>query len=173
MVKYATLTGLFLSALLALAQNVAQSDKEFVMQAAKGGLMEVELGKVVVSKAQNGDVKSFGQRMIDDHSKANDSLKQIASSKGISLPAEVDAKHKAEMDKISGLSGAAFDRSYMRLMVNDHKKDVSEFNRASRTAKDPDIKKFAADTLPILKQHLQEAEKISSSLHSGGAKGKQ
>ena len=170
--KYAIAAGLVIGASLAICQNVAESDKNFVLQAAKGGLMEVEMGKLAVSKAENSDVKSFGQRMIDDHSKANDSLKQVASGKGISLPADLDPKHKAEMNKLSALTGAQFDRSYMRLMVSDHKKDVSEFSRASQTAKDADIKKFAADTLPTLKQHLQEAEKISSALRPGAAKSK-
>ncbi len=170
--RYATAAGLFVAASLAVAQNVAPADKEFVQKAATGGLMEVELGKVVASKAENADVKSFGQRMVDDHSKVNDSLKQLAASKGISLPAETDAKHKAEINKISAMSGPQFDRTYMRLMVSVHKKDIAEFNRASRTVKDPDIRKFAAETLLILKQHLQEAEKISASLGPGAAKGK-
>ncbi len=172
MMRYVTAAGLFVAASLALAQNVAPSDKQFVEKAAAGGLMEVELGKVAASKAENAGVKSFGQRMADDHSKVNDSLKQVASSKSISLPAETDARHKAEINRISAMSGAQFDRAYMHLMVSDHKKDVAEFNRVSRTAKDPEIRKFAAETLPTLKEHLQEAEKISASLGKGAAKGK-
>jgi putative membrane protein len=170
--KHAIAFGVVMAASLGFCQNLAEHDRNFAMQAARGGLMEVEMGKLAASKAENADVKSFGQRMVDDHSKANDALKQAVANKKINLPAEVDAKEKAELDKLSGMSGAAFDRHYMQIMVTDHKKDVAEFERAARTAKDSDIKKFAADTVPTLKEHLQQAEKVLAEVRTGRAKGK-
>jgi putative membrane protein len=149
---------------------VAAPDKTFVNNAAMGGMMEVELGKVAVSKAHSDDVKKFGQRMVDDHTKANDELKKVAASKSITLPSDMGAKHKAEVDKMSAMSGAAFDRAYMQMMVSDHKKDVAEFQKESTTAKDSDIKNFASTTLPTLKEHLQEAERISGGMKSSAAK---
>jgi putative membrane protein len=132
----------------------APADQAFVTEAAKGGMAEVELGKLAAEKATNDDVKKFGQRMADDHSKANDELKSIASKKNITLPTDIDAKDKALRDRLMKLSGAAFDRAYMRAMVSDHVKDVSAFKRESQAGKDADVKAFAAKTLPTLEDHL-------------------
>ena len=133
-------------------------DAKFAINAAKGGMMEVEMGRMAAEKATSPDVKQFGQRMVDDHSKANDELKAIASGKGMTLPAAVDAAGKAKMDKMSKLTGAAFDRAYMADMVKDHKKDVAEFRKEAKSGKDPDIKGFASKTLPTLEEHLKMAQ---------------
>jgi putative membrane protein len=135
----------------------AVPDQAFVLEAAKGGMAEVEVGKLAVDKASNADVKKFGQRMVDDHSKANDELKAIASSKHITLPASLDAKDKAMYDRLSKLSGAAFDRAYMQAMVTDHVTDVAAFKREAQTGNDPEVKAFAAKTLPTLEDHLKMA----------------
>jgi putative membrane protein len=137
---------------------LSAADKNFVMKAAKGGLAEVELGRLAAEKATNPDVKQFGQRMVDDHSKANDELKSLAEQKGITLPTELDAKDKATRDRLAKLSGEAFDRAYMTDMVKDHKMDVSEFRKESRSARDADVKAFAGKTLPTLEEHLKMAE---------------
>src|SRR6185503_11239870 len=109
---------------------LSSSDQKFVMEAAHGGMLEVELGRMAVDKASNADVKQFGQRMVDDHSKAGDELMQLASQKGITLSSDDHkgmAKGQAVKDKLSKLSGADFDREYMDMMVKDHVKDVKEF----------------------------------------------
>jgi putative membrane protein len=140
-------------------------------KAAQGGLAEVQLGKLAADKASAAEVKQFGQRMVDDHSKANDQLKQLATSKGVNLPTDLDRSTQREMDKLSKLSGADFDREYMKHMVSDHKKDVSEFKSESNRAKDADVKQFASATLPTLQQHLdlaQSTEKTARSEKSGG-----
>jgi len=133
-------------------------DIEFVLDAAQGGLAEVELGKLAAQRAQNDDVKKFAQRMVDDHTKANEQLKKIADSKSIKLPTEVDSKDKALMQRLEKLNGAAFDRTYMNAMVNDHTKDVSEFKREANAGRDPQVKSFAESTLPTLEEHLQQAK---------------
>ena len=99
--------------------------------------------------------------MVDDHSKANDQLKQVAQQQHIDIPTELNAKDKATKAKLEKLSGEQFDRAYMKDMVQDHRKDVSEFERASKTAKDPAVKSFAEQTLPTLREHLKEAQKIA------------
>ena len=124
-------------------------------------MAEVALGKLAVEKASNSEVKKFGQRMVDDHSKANDELKQLASQKNVTLPQDLSAKDKATKAKLESLSGEQFDRSYVKDMVKDHKKDVSDFRRESTSAKDPDVKKFATQTLPTLEEHLKQAESIA------------
>jgi putative membrane protein len=96
--------------------------------------------------------------MVDDHGKANDELKKLASQKGITLPTDLDAKHQATYDRLSKLSGADFDRAYMADMVKDHHEDVNEFRKESQSGSDPDVKAWAAKTLPTLEHHLQMAE---------------
>src|SRR4051794_40661247 len=146
------------------AGSLSSDDREFLTTAAQGGLMEVELGRLAAQKAQNADVKRFGQRMVDDHSKANTELKTLASAKGVTLPTDMNAEGKEEQAKLSKLSGAEFDKEYMSLMVEDHEKDVSEFEKESRDQDDPDVKAFAAKTLPTLQQHLQMAQSINPKL---------
>jgi len=164
-----TLVGMLAVGLLALAPGFAQqannsanrlaaADNTFVTKAAEGGMAEVKLGDLAKDKASDAAVKSFGQQMVDDHTKANDELKSLASSKGITLPSDVNAKQQAEYDRLSKLSGAEFDKAYMRLMVSDHRTDVAEFRRESEHGADADVKAFAAKTLPTLEHHLQMAE---------------
>jgi putative membrane protein len=138
-------------------------DIEFILDAAKGGMAEVELGKLAADRAQNDEVKKFAQRMVDDHSKANDQLKQIAESKGIKLPTDTEAKQKALMQRLEKLQGAAFDRAYMNAMVNDHVKDVNEFKREANSGRDSQVKSFASSTLPTLEEHLQQAKQARTS----------
>jgi putative membrane protein len=140
---------------------MTMADKTFVKKAAEGGLAEVELGKLATEKASTDQVKKFGQRMVDDHSKANDQLKDVAAQKHIDLPTEPSAKDKATKARLEKLSGEEFDRAYMRDMVKDHKADVAEFARESQSSKDPAVKNFARQTLPTLREHLKEAEKLA------------
>ena len=141
--------------------KLAPTDRQFIKKAAEGGLAEVELGKLASEKAESSDVKQFGQRMVDDHTKANDQLKQVASEKGVTVPDKLSAKDAATKARLEKLSGKAFDRAYMRDMVTDHTKDVSEFRMESKNAKDPDVKNFASQTLPTLKDHLKGAKSIA------------
>jgi putative membrane protein len=139
----------------------AQADHAFVLEAAKGGMAEVELGRLAADKATNDQVKKFGQRMVDDHSKANDELKSLAQTKSITIPSNLDPKYKSLHDRLSKLSGAEFDRAYMREMVSDHRKDVNAFRRESQSGQDPTVKAWAAKTLPTLEEHLKMAEEAS------------
>jgi putative membrane protein len=132
-------------------------DQRFVMNALKGGMAEVELGRLAADKGTSDEVKRFGQRMADDHSKAGDELKALAERKNIAPPTEIDAHDKALEAKLKGLSGTAFDQAYMEAMVNDHVKDVSEFRTESKSGRDGDVKAWAAKTLPTLEDHLKQA----------------
>lgn len=145
------------------------SDKGFAMSAARGGMAEVAMGKLASDHAAHADVKQFGQRMIDDHGKAGDELKAWASKNDVTLPSEPGAKEKAEIKRLSGLNGAAFDRAYMAIMLADHNKDVSEFQRASTTAKNADLKAWAGKTLPTLKEHQQMARDVSDRVRGGSS----
>jgi putative membrane protein len=147
--------------------KLAPADSKFVHEAAIGGMAEVELGKLATDKASSPDVKQFGQRMVDDHSKANDELKTLASSKGVTLPDALDPAHKSTQDRLAKLSGEAFDRAYMRDMVADHDKDVAAFKHASTSLADADLKAWAGNTLPTLEEHQKSAKSINSKLAAG------
>jgi putative membrane protein len=138
--------------------KLPSGEERFMKEAASGGLMEVELGKMAAEKGSHQRVKEFGKRMQADHSKANAQLKKIASSKGVDLPTQPSGEHKSTMDKLSKLSGAEFDREYMEAMVDDHKEDIEKFQTQADKGKDPELKKFASENLPILKKHLELAQ---------------
>jgi putative membrane protein len=143
-------------------------DRDFAMDAARGGMAEVELGKLAVAKATNPDVRNFGQRMIDDHGKANDQLRQVASDRGLALPSDLDRKSRDEMRRLDKLSGPQFDRAYVDMMVKDHVKDVADFQREARRGDSP-VQRFASSTLPTLQEHLSMAKdlqtRVSASLN--------
>ena len=147
----------------ATASSLSGRDKAFVKEAAVGGLAEVQLGRLAAERASNPDVKQFGQRMVDDHGKANDKLMAIAKQKNIDVPTELTGKPASEYQKLSKLSGSDFDREYVKLMLDDHKKDVSEFRKQSSSAQDPDLKAFATEALPTLESHLSMVQKLASS----------
>ncbi len=146
------------------ASKLSSADKRFVSEAAQGGLAEVELGRLATQKAQSADVKSFGQQMVDDHTKANDELKSLASGMGVTVPSDLDSADKAEMARLEKLSGDQFDKAYMQRMVKDHRKDIAEFKRESSSGRDAQVKEFASKTLPTLEQHLQHAEHTASAV---------
>jgi putative membrane protein len=150
--------------------KVSHKDKEFLMKAAMGGMSEVEMGRLAASNATDPDVKAFGQRMVDDHTKANDQLKQVAASKGVTLPTEMDKSERREMDKLAKMTGSEFDHAYVKMMVKDHKEDVSEFSKEADKGTDSDVKSFAGTTLPTLQDHLKSIEDISGKM--GGMKHK-
>lgn len=136
------------------------ADRGFMLNAARGGLAEVELGRLAAGRASNGDVRSFGQMMVDDHSAVNAQLQTLASSKGITLPTTMASDKRSLHKRLQGLSGAAFDRAYMQAMVRDHRRDVAAFRKESTSGHDADVTQFATQTLPKLQQHLHEAERI-------------
>lgn len=137
------------------------ADQKFLTQAAEGGMFEVEVGKLAAQKAADPGVKSFGQMLVDDHSAANDKLRQIASGHNLALPAALADDKKKELDQLDKLSGADFDKQFVKMVgIKDHHHDIDAFEKASRSAQSPDVKNFAADTLPTLKKHLAAAEKL-------------
>lgn len=140
------------------------SDEDFVEDAALGGMAEVELGRLASTKAANAEVKSFGQMMVTDHSKANDELKALAAKKGWQLPTALDSSHRATLDDLRNRVGADFDREYVEEMVEDHETDVKAFEDKANSATDPDLKAFAAKTLPTLRKHLEAIRAIQAKM---------
>jgi putative membrane protein len=142
-------------------------DAHFAKEAAQGGMAEVKLGQLAQEKGANDSVKSFGKRMVDDHSKAGDKLKEVTSRENITLPTDISAKDQATYDRLSKLNGAAFDRAYARDMVKDHQTDVAAFQKEANTGRDDSLKGFASETLPTLQHHLKQAEEMMKSVGGG------
>lgn len=145
----------------------ANADQEFIANAAKGNRAEVTLGKMVASKTKDPSVRQFAQQMVKDHGAALNELTQLAQSKNITLPEGLPDDATALQSKLSSATGKALDKDYMDGMVDDHKKDVSEFQDASQNAKDPDVKQWATKTLPTLQAHLEKAQKIDAKVGGG------
>lgn len=139
---------------------LSMADKHFVMEAAQGDKAEVELGKLAEQKTTNPEVKQFAERMIHDHTQNDDQLKKVAADTGITLPMGLSAKDQALKEKLSGLSGEQFDRTYMQNMVTNHTQDVAAFKHESMDGKDSAVKNYASESLPTLESHLKEARHI-------------
>jgi putative membrane protein len=152
----------FATAVLA-APAFAGSDAEFLKDAANGGMLEVKLGEHAERNAASPDVKAFGKRMVDDHSKANRELAALASKEGIAIPTELDEEHAAMAKKLLAEAGPTFDRDYMAMMVEDHEAVVKAFKDEAKDGK-TDVDRWAAQTVPTLESHLAMARNVEKKL---------
>jgi putative membrane protein len=150
------------------AMEVTKQDSKFMMQAASSDMMEIATSSMALQKSQNADVRRFAQMMVDDHTKTSDQLKSIAASKNVTLPAQMDSKHRAMVERLSALSGDRFDMEYMRGQVKAHEAAVKLFQTESNKGSDPDVKGFASTNLPALQTHLTMARTISGNMRNGG-----
>ncbi|HWN94337.1 MAG TPA: DUF4142 domain-containing protein [Methylomirabilota bacterium] len=180
------------------ASQLNSADEQFIKEACKANKIELKMSKLGVQKAQNEQVKQFAQKLIDDHTKANTELKQLASRKGLMLPesdesltghgdedrtrvrektdadrdgSKEHAEFKAEWKKLEDLSGTEFDRQYVGMAVKCHEKSVQEFEKASQRSGDPEVKAFAAKTVPTLREHLSQAKSLQTTVSGVGAPG--
>ena len=132
--------------------KLSAADKAFIKDAAKGGMMEVAMGRVAEKNASDSEVKNFGARMVKDHGKANDELKALAKEENVELPAEKEpGKWKSDKD-------------YMDMMVKDHEKDLAAFEKEAKNGSDPDLKSFASKTAEVVRKHLEMAKEIDGKL---------
>lgn len=141
---------------------IRSNDEQFIKTMATGGLMEVEAGKLASARATHPEVKKFGQTMVSDHSKSNEKLKALAATRKFDLPTALDGEKKAEKTKLEAQSGPAFDAAYMDAMVKAHRKTVSLLQQQINTGKDATIKRFAEETLPTVKRHLEMAQQLQA-----------
>jgi putative membrane protein len=147
---------------------VGKTDHDFMVKAAQGGMMELEATRLAQEKATSSEVKEFARKLEQDHQKANEQLKQLAAQKNVDLPEDM-GKHAAMLEKIRNLSGDKFDKEFMKMQVNHHKKDVNEFQKHANRSMDSDVKAFASATLPTLQQHLQQAQELQGSTRGRSA----
>lgn len=144
--------------------TVGSNEQDFAKDAAAGGMMEVQLGNIAQKNSSTKAVQDFGKMMVDDHSKINDNLKDLASKKNVALPSTVTDKQQKDIDKLSKETGTAFDKDYVSMMIDDHKKDIADFKKAGDKMKDPDFKNFVIKTLPTLQKHLDAIESIKKKM---------
>ncbi len=153
------------NATMGMGNDSQNEASQFMVKAANGGMMEVELGSLAKDKATNPQVKEFAAMMVTDHSKANDELKSLAATKNFTLPATMDSDHRDHITDLSNKTGKDFDKAYMDMMVDDHKKDIDLFEDITKKDNvDADLKAFATKTLPVLKKHHEAAKKIHDAL---------
>ena len=143
--------------------NSAQDmqDKAFLRKAAEGGMAEVQLGKLAAEKASAADVKAFGQKMVDDHTRLNDEMAPIAESKGVTLPKKLSKSDQAVYDKLNTLSGDAFDKEYIAHMVKDHHTDLREFRTEATSTTDPQLKATVDKAAQVIHDHMVLADKLA------------
>ena len=141
--------------------ELSSADRKFVEQAAAGGMMEITTGRLAAERGTSQEVKAYGQRMVEEHSRANGELLQLAAKKGATMSDNDRAKHARDMakarDKLSKYSGEEFDRMYMKMQVQDHEKMVALLERAAESGADADLKAWAAKMLPAVREHLEMA----------------
>jgi putative membrane protein len=140
--------------------EAVMKDEAFVRVAARGGLAEIKLGKLAMDQGSNEGVKAFGTRMVAEHTKAGDELKEAAKEENIGLPTDLSAKDQTTHDRLSKLSGADFDQAYAQDMVKDHQQDLRDFQREANHGNDDVIRGFASATVPMIQQHLDQAKEM-------------
>lgn len=155
---------------MTLASKDAANPQSFVNKAAEDGLTEVALGKMALDKSRDARVRKFGERMVQDHGKANKELAAIAKGKNLDVPRQLDAKHQSMLQELSGKSGAAFDAAYVESMSKDHDEAIALFEAAAQST-DPELAAFAKKTMPTLQEHKRLADALLASSRSAGAAG--
>ncbi|QOY95042.1 DUF4142 domain-containing protein [Massilia sp. UMI-21] len=153
------------------AAMLSAADKKALTDMALANMAEVDTGKLALSKSQTAEVKTFAQQMIDDHGKALNEVQALARQKGVALPTELDAKHKAISARLAELDGPEFDRAYMKMVgVTDHRQTHKQLEKDAKKAKDPDVKALATKLMPTVEQHLKAARQMTT-LKSGTTSG--
>lgn len=147
------------------------NDKKFVKKAAEGGMAEIAMGKLAQEKGATQAVKEFGQKLVDDHTKADNQLKEVAAKENLEIPSSMSKKHQKEVNKLSKLSGPEFDKAFIKRAVKDHKKDIQEFQAEAQHGSNPSVREFASNNVPVLEQHLNIAENLRKSNGENGMNG--
>jgi putative membrane protein len=140
--------------------NAQMSDAHFVREAALGGMAEIQLGRLAADRGSNEVVKAFGERMVVQHGAAADQLNAAAQKENVTLPTKLSSREQQTYDRLAHLSGSAFDRAYAKDMVEDHEKDLADFQNEANTGKNENMKAVAAQTIPMIQEHLNQAREM-------------
>lgn len=155
------------AAIFAAAVSAADTTSQrFAQQAAADGIAEVELADLALERATSNEVKILANHIKQDHQQANDKLKSLAAQKGVTIAEQTDDKHKREKDRLAKFDGGEFDRAYVKTLINAHEQDIKAFEKQARSGKDAELKAFASDALPKLREHLDHAKQIQKELQA-------
>ena len=162
--KIAVCAGVISSLAVTAAHANSISAQDFVTKASIANQFEIDSSKLALDKSQNSDVKSFAQRMVDDHTKTSDKLKEVlGSSDSHAKPADaLGDKHQKLLDKLASHTGETFDNQYISIQTDAHKEAVKLFTDYSQHGKDKSLKDFASETLPTLQDHLKHVRKLKT-----------
>ena len=158
-------SGLYALLVISAAQS-SEDPNRFLKEAAADNIAEVEIADIAQRHSDRSDVKELATRIHHDHRQANEQLQSLAAQKGAQLPENMDSKQKREKQRLSKLQGNEFDRAYVDAMVKGHKHDIKEFEKQARETKDPELKAFAQQSLPILREHLQQAQQLQKDMQA-------
>jgi putative membrane protein len=158
----AALIGAALPLTLHAEEQVSSRDAKFLRKAAEGNSAEIQMGQMVAQRTQDQQVRNFAEKIVRDHTQANQQLQQIAQAKGIDLPQNPAKSDQRTITRLENLSGPQLDREAIDHWVKDHKKDIKEYNSEAKRARDPQVKQFAISTLPTLRDHLNNAETLQN-----------
>ena len=150
------------------SQAEVAADSLFIRDAVTGNSLEIRLGEIARDKGSNGAVKSFARRMVTDHMKMRDQWRELAGRNAVNTSLSLDVAAEEAANRMAGLSGLDFDRAYLSQMVSAHEADISKFQQASQSADAPDVRQLAASALPIMQQHLSQAQQLSSNIGAPG-----
>ncbi|MBA2248884.1 MAG: DUF4142 domain-containing protein [Chitinophagaceae bacterium] len=145
---------------MASTAPVSKESSEFVMKAASGGMMEVELGQMAQQKAKSQRVKDFASMLVTDHTNANNELKSLATANNVSVPTTMMTDHQKHVDMMKNKTGTDFDKAYISMMVADHKEDIEQYKKEANATSNDAFKGFAAKALPVLQKHMDSAQAI-------------
>jgi len=150
------------------AVNPLAADQKFLKDATEGARTQVELGKLAQEKGSSDAVKEFGKRVVEDHSKTSTDLEQLAAKAGVSVESDMPKKARKAQEKLSKLSGPDFDRTFTKMMLNDHKSDAKSFEKESKNGKIPEAKEFASNSLPTVQERLKMAQELDETVKAAG-----
>lgn len=151
------------------SQGANSGDAKFIEHVARAGQAEVDLGRLGEQKAQATEVKALARRLVADHTKSNEQLMKIAQQKGVEPPSQPSKSESNQRAKLEKLNGQAFDQAFAKEIVQDHQKDIKYFQKEETSLKDPQLKSFAQQTLPVLQQHLQMAQQTEQATSGSGS----
>ncbi|MGB6688521.1 MAG: DUF4142 domain-containing protein [Terracidiphilus sp.] len=149
------------AAALAAQSNASEADKRFVAEALKGDMAEVQLGQLAEQKGNSDDVRKFGQKMVEDHTRLGDQMKGVAGQVGVTVPSAVSPEDRLLKKKLDGLSGNQFDEAYIKAMVEDHEEDVKAFRKEAGTATSSVVKSAASQGADVMANHLSMITRIA------------
>lgn len=151
------------------AQPISGSERDFLVEAGSGHLAEIQTAQIAQQRAGSTDVQNLAQQMIQEHTRLSNNLQQVAQQANVSVPNQLSSQHQQDYDRLVKYSGQEFDRQYLQHLINDHQRDIDRYQRMASQASDPNVRAYAQQTLPSLRQHLQQVRDVQQKVLNNGS----